>query len=165
MYAVESGTVAQVKANPDGYGAHIRLLSRANDDGILHEWTYGHMSYIAVKEGQKVEEGQYIGNIGNTGFVVSGETANGFWKANPYAGTHLHLGMRIMKHDRAGWKYEGYNRAITCMGYGNGFKGAVDPVRYLRDQSLLSTKIETKAREKGWSIYMKASLALRQAGR
>lgn len=123
IYAVEGGIVADVKDSPEGYGKHIRILSNGN------EWTYGHNSENFVKIGQRVEEGQHIANMGNTGFVVSGATP--YWKYNPYAGTHLHLGLRKYYESPAGWSYnlESYRAGVPTIqiyNYDNGFKGAID---------------------------------------
>jgi murein DD-endopeptidase MepM/ murein hydrolase activator NlpD len=128
MFAVEDGTICGVKTDLSGYGMHIRLLSKPDNKSVMRDWAYGHMSYIHVKDGDKVVAGQYIGNMGNTGFVVSNATGNGFWKANPYAGTHLHLGVRDVVHDKEGFKYSGYLRAIRCLNYNNGYKGRYDPL-------------------------------------
>jgi len=118
LYAVEGGLVVEVKNTPEGYGKHIRTLSNGN------EWTYGHMNDIGVEIGDEVKEGEYIGTMGNTGFVVSGATP--FWKYNPYAGTHLHLGLRKYKLSRNGFKYNDKAPAITVYDYENGFFGAID---------------------------------------
>lgn len=110
MYAVEDATVYAVKLNPDGYGKYVRLRTKDR------EWTYGHCSKIRVVEGEKVKAGDHIADMGNTGFVISGSTP--FWKVNPYAGTHLHLGLRLLKNG-------------VVQNYTNGYKGAVDPRPYL----------------------------------
>ena len=147
MFAVEDGTVLEVNNHPKGFGKHLRFLSTAKDaKGYQREWTYGHCSLIFVKVGDVVTAGQLIANMGNTGFVVSGATP--FWKNNPYAGTHLHLGLRLMKvKTRGGWSYAGSIIKHDVIGYNNGFKGAVDPAPYLvgADDNLVQpTIIELK---------------------
>lgn len=114
IFSVDEGEVVEVKESSGGYGKHIRILCKEND--VYAEWTYGHLSRIDVKVGQKVKGGEQIGLMGNTGFVVSGATP--FWKHNPYAGTHLHLGKRLFKE----WNGAGtYN-----ISYNNGkFKGSI----------------------------------------
>lgn len=73
IHAVASGTV--VTAGPlDGWG--FGNLTRIQHDGYM-SW-YGHQSSIAVRVGQTVSAGQYIGKVGSTG-VSSGD--------------HLHLGL------------------------------------------------------------------------
>ena len=47
MFAVENAVVARVKDDDTGYGKHVRLMSLSK--GLYREWTYGHMSFIAVK--------------------------------------------------------------------------------------------------------------------
>lgn len=131
MFAVEDGTVLEVKYSPDGFGRHLRFISNAKDaKGRYREWTYGHCQNIFVSVGSPVFAGQKIATMGNTGFVVSGATP--FWKNNPYAGTHLHLGLRLVKRPRSGgWSYEKSKIQIEVVDYGNGFKGAIDPRPYL----------------------------------
>lgn len=124
MFAVEDGVVSGTKSDPGGYGMHIRMLSK---DG-KREWIYGHMSFIAVKKGQKVTEGQYVGNMGNTGFVVSDSRGNGYWEANPYKGTHVHFALRLKKGEET-------------LNYNNGLLGYVDPIPYFLDPKKKSTKI------------------------
>jgi len=59
-----------------------------------------------------VKAGDEVQKMGNTGFVVSGATP--FWKHNPYAGTHLHLGVRDL------------NEQKRVMNYTNGTFGCYD---------------------------------------
>jgi murein DD-endopeptidase MepM/ murein hydrolase activator NlpD len=126
MYAVKSGIVWDVKHSPTGYGKHFRILHDRND-GFIEEWVYGHCSEIYVKDLQRVEEGQFTSLMGNTGFVVSGSTP--YWKHNPYAGTHLHLGVRLWKKwDGTGqFTYQvGDLKLVAIHDYNNGYFGAYD---------------------------------------
>lgn len=120
LYAVDEGYVSDVKDSPEGYGKHVRTKSSKFKDGKIAEWTYGHLSKIGVSKGQYVKVGDYIGDMGNTGFVVSSQNANGFWKYNPYLGTHLHLGVR-------------YYNAKGVLDYDNGYFGSVDFKHLLPD--------------------------------
>ena len=125
MYAVEDARVVAVKLDPKGFGKYIRLRSLKLHDGAYREWTYGHCSTIREVEGAIVKAGDHIANMGNTGFVVSGATP--YWKVNPYAGTHLHLGLRYLVPDEDGWSHSGDNIKYQVEDYNNGVKGAVDP--------------------------------------
>jgi murein DD-endopeptidase MepM/ murein hydrolase activator NlpD len=131
MFAVENGVVLEVKFERGGFGKHVRFLSDAKDEnGHQREWTYGHCHVIMVKVGDKVTAGQLLATMGNTGFVVSGATP--FWKFNPFAGTHLHLGLRLIKVvKRGGWSYPKSDIKLTVINSNNGFKGAIDPAPYL----------------------------------
>jgi hypothetical protein len=71
--------------------------------------------------------------MGNTGFVVSGNTP--YWEVNPYAGTHVHFGLRLYKDGQV-------------QNYDNGFKGSINPLPYFLDPKLKSTKILKLASEK-----------------
>lgn len=131
MYAIEDAYVVSVNNDPSGFGKHVRIISRREDSkGELNEWTYGHCHEIFVEIGQVVKAGDKIASMGNTGFVVSGATP--FWKVNPHAGTHLHLGLRKVKRDSNGWTYPGSKFKISVLNYGNGYKGAIDPLPLLK---------------------------------
>lgn len=131
MYAIEDAIVVDAKEEPDGFGKHVRIVGNIkNDRGYYHQWTYGHCSHLLVKQGDTVKAGQAIALMGNTGFVVSGATP--FWNANPYAGTHLHLGLREVKRPTTGgWKYPGSDVRISVVNSSNGYKGAINPVNAL----------------------------------
>lgn len=78
VIAVDPGTVLIARENFD-YGTTII---------IQHDWGrsyYGHLSTMAVKEGEQVAKGQIIGKSGNTGLST---------------GAHLHFGIRAKKFDR-----------------------------------------------------------------
>lgn len=124
LYAVEDAIVINVRTRTDGYGAHVRILSKETYDGANREWVYGHMSRIDVVPGQVVKAGDVLGAMGNTGFVVSGATP--WWEYNPYAGTHLHLGLRMAVRDDNGFKYHSQSPAIRILNYDNGYKGSID---------------------------------------
>lgn len=126
MVAVEDAIVVVVKDDPGGFGKHVRLRSSKKYAGAYREWTYSHCDTITVKEGSLVDEGEQIATMGNTGFVVSGATP--FWKYNPFAGTHLHLGLRFLVPSKTGWSHRGDNIKYDVKNYDNGFKGAIDPL-------------------------------------
>jgi murein DD-endopeptidase MepM/ murein hydrolase activator NlpD len=128
MCAVENGKVLEVKNDPNGYGKHLRFISTKRYDGLYREWTYGHCDNIFVKVGDSVAEGGLIATMGNTGFVVSDNTGNGFWSFNPFKGTHLHLGLRMVEKSPHGWSYPGSKIKIKVPNYENGYKGAIDPL-------------------------------------
>jgi murein DD-endopeptidase MepM/ murein hydrolase activator NlpD len=129
MFAVEDAKVTDVKNDAGGYGKHVRIRST---DG-KRQWTYGHCSNIYVTEGQLVKEGQFIAQMGNTGFVVSGNTP--YWEVNPYAGTHVHFGLRLYENGKV-------------KNYDNGYFGAIDPLPFFLDPTLKSTKILKLASER-----------------
>lgn len=129
LYAVEDGLVVEVKNSPDGFGKHLRFFARSGEP--WREWTYGHCAEIYVSIGQEVKKGDLIALMGNTGFVVSGATP--FWKYNPYAGTHLHLGLRLVEPDLSGWQYNPQTPKISVYSYDNGSLGAIDFAHLLPD--------------------------------
>jgi murein DD-endopeptidase MepM/ murein hydrolase activator NlpD len=129
MVAIEDAVVVDVDLNPKGYGKHIRIMSKTHVNGNYRIWVYAHCSKIHKVVGEEVKAGEVIALMGNTGFVVSGSTP--WWKTNPYAGTHLHLGLRIVRKSKNGWSYQGSDIKIEVNNYGNGYKGAIDPALYL----------------------------------
>ena len=132
LFACEGGTVTDVKDDPSGYGKHVRIRTKQDRKGIMRDWVYGHMHFIAVKEGQEIPEGKFIGTMGNTGFVVSDQKANGFWDYNPYRGTHLHLGVRdVVKKDGK----------ILALDYENGYFGRYDPLPLFAKPRALTTAL------------------------
>lgn len=124
IYAVEGGVVVDIKESPEGYGKHIRILADADGNGYCNEWVYGHASENLVKLGDRVTEGQMVQKMGNTGFVVSGATP--FWAYNPYAGTHLHLGLRLCRLNPVGFQYTPTSPKISVVDYHNGYFGSID---------------------------------------
>lgn len=126
MVAIEDGKVVEVKNDPNGYGKHVRFITSKSYNGLCREWTYGHCDDILVEVGMLVKEGEQIATMGNTGFVVSGQTP--FWSFNPFKGTHLHLGMRLVEKTAQGWSYPGSKIKIKVPNYENGYKGSVDPL-------------------------------------
>lgn len=73
--AAASGTVTSAGWNNGGYG-YLIIISHGN--GV--QTYYGHCSSIAVKEGQKVSQGDVIGKVGSTGRST---------------GSHLHFEIRV----------------------------------------------------------------------
>lgn len=62
LFASSSGTVTRAGWDPWGLGLHVRI-----DHGNGFETVYGHMSRVDVGYGQRVNKGQVIGLMGNTG--------------------------------------------------------------------------------------------------
>lgn len=62
IYATGKGTVIQADAKASGYGNHVRIKH-----GYGYVTLYAHMSKIKVREGEKVNRGDIIGYVGNTG--------------------------------------------------------------------------------------------------
>jgi murein DD-endopeptidase MepM/ murein hydrolase activator NlpD len=139
ILAVSKQKVCEVKNSPEGYGRHVRCI----DD--KYEYTYGHLSRLDVKIGQKIKAGQQLGLMGNSGFVVSGATP--FWEFNPFAGTHLHFGIRKFKPYSGSGSYNIQYQSKdkgTILGYTNGYKGSVDPMDELWSQTIDAIDKEIK---------------------
>jgi len=62
IYATGLGKVKRVTKKRYGYGYHVIV-----DHGYGYETLYAHMSEIKVRVGQKVQRGDIIGLVGNTG--------------------------------------------------------------------------------------------------
>ncbi|HKK43786.1 MAG TPA: M23 family metallopeptidase [Bacteroidales bacterium] len=66
VYATGNGTVKQVITSQRGYGKHILI-----DHGYGYTSMYAHLSGFNVRVGQKVQRGDVIGYVGNTGTSVA----------------------------------------------------------------------------------------------
>lgn len=75
IYAADGGEVVLVDLNHSRYGKYVRIL---HDDGTIT--LYAHMSECMVNEGDRVYQGQKIGEVGSTGYST---------------GDHLHFEVRI----------------------------------------------------------------------
>ena len=73
VLAAHVGTV-QVGSDPTGYGNYVRVV------GARMTTIYAHLSQIMVKDGDKVQWPDQLGNVGSTGNST---------------GPHLHFGLRI----------------------------------------------------------------------
>jgi len=135
ILATTDQTICSVKNDPSGYGRHIRAI----DDQYEH--TYGHLSLIIVKIGDTVKEGDVIGHMGNSGFVISGATP--YWKYNPYAGTHLHYGIRKFTELGSGIIYW-LGKKYYIADYPGDAGGAVDPVKIWEIEGVIEASEEEK---------------------
>ena len=66
IYATGDGKVFKVSKSKRGYGNHVVI-----DHGYGYKTLYAHMSKTAVKRNQKVNRGDVIGFVGNTGKSVA----------------------------------------------------------------------------------------------
>ena len=66
IIAPGAGIVKSVNGHGRGYGNHIVI-----DHGYGYETLFAHLSAINVHEGQKVERGQVIGKVGETGYATA----------------------------------------------------------------------------------------------
>lgn len=62
IYATADGTIKEAGYNTGGFGNHVVI-----NHGYGYQTLYGHMSRIAVRDGQSVKRGQVIGYVGNSG--------------------------------------------------------------------------------------------------
>jgi murein DD-endopeptidase MepM/ murein hydrolase activator NlpD len=62
IHATGNGTVVKVEMNGRGFGNNIII-----EHGYGYQTLYGHMSRIAARQGQKINRGDIIGYVGNTG--------------------------------------------------------------------------------------------------
>jgi len=99
IYAAHSGTVISAYETKSTAGNYIRL------DGKGFHTKYLHLDRILVKKGDKIKQGEQIGEMGNSG------SSSSF-----YMGIHLHFGYYHHKTD-----------------YNNGYKGATDPLPLIKN--------------------------------
>ncbi|PZF82939.1 peptidoglycan DD-metalloendopeptidase family protein [Jiangella anatolica] len=78
IYAADAGTVIEARWN-NAYGNMV-ILDHGIVNGQRLTTMYAHQADLMVTPGQRVEKGQYIGNIGSTGYST---------------GPHLHFEVRL----------------------------------------------------------------------
>ena len=124
------GKIINIKNDPSGYGRNVRILTDPDENGDCFLLAYGHLDEINpnLKIGDRVKDNQEIGKMGNTGFVISGNTP--YWGNAPAGkGVHLHFGTRACTTKRTPWILSQYN--IYVKDNDNGLHGYVDPMKYL----------------------------------
>jgi len=121
IYPVANGTI--ISKYNDIYGALVLILEHY--DSKTKKWyttLYCHMSSYApnMTVGKYVSSEQYIGYMGNTGYVVPKPT-----KSNPDAGTHLHLEVAPCRYgkDNNCSKWSAYTSFVELQAQNKGFKG------------------------------------------
>lgn len=87
LVACTDGNIYTIKTDPKSLGGLVIWLS----DGT-YIYGYGHLKEILVKPGQRVKAGDKIGTMGNTGFIISGNTKF-FGDAPAGKGVHCHFGI------------------------------------------------------------------------
>jgi murein DD-endopeptidase MepM/ murein hydrolase activator NlpD len=126
-----AGKIVDVKNTPEGYGRHIRLLTPADENGTFYELVFGHLDSVSAVIGESVISGQEIGKMGNSGFVISGNTP--YWGNAPAGkGVHLHFGVRECSLNKTDYEvgYSLGDSAYIKNGY-NGYAGYIDPMKFL----------------------------------
>lgn len=78
IYAADAGTVVEARWN-NAYGNMV-IVDHGVVTGQRLTTMYAHQAHLMVVPGQRVEKGQYIGNIGSTGYST---------------GPHLHFEVRL----------------------------------------------------------------------
>ncbi|WP_157553159.1 M23 family metallopeptidase [Jiangella gansuensis] len=78
IYAADAGTVVEARWN-NAYGNMV-IVDHGMVNGQRLTTMYAHQTDLMVQPGQRVEKGQYIGNIGSTGYST---------------GPHLHFEVRL----------------------------------------------------------------------
>ena len=66
IIAPGGGVVSSVNKNGRGYGQHLVI-----DHGYGYKTLYAHLSKINVREGQKIERGMLLGEVGATGYSTA----------------------------------------------------------------------------------------------
>ena len=129
ILAPHDGTIVNLDFQGAGYGNVVYLLSPAENRKHLLS-ILGHLTEKKlVVEGQQVKAGQVVGQMGNSGFVVSRDIT--YWgNSNPdKRGTHLHWTTKWLVEVKPGepsnTSFLGKNYKI--LNFNNGYSGAFDP--------------------------------------
>lgn len=118
IVACTSGTVISVATDPVRLGG-IACWIVTPDNKIMH--SYGHLQALLVNPGDDVTEGQQIGKMGNTGFIISGGTK--FW-GNAPAGRGVHCHINIVPLNPT---------TMEPINPNNGTRGSVDPTPFFTE--------------------------------
>ncbi len=140
-----AGEIVEVKNTPEGYGKHIRILTPAMEAGTCYESVFGHLDTIGVVIGEVVFNGKEIATMGNTGFVISGNTP--YWGNAPAGkGVHLHFGVRECSERDTGWitTYSS-GKKIYVKNFKNGFDGYINPMKFLDLPEDIAKSVQTIA--------------------
>ncbi len=72
IYAVADGVISLSQESYQGYGVTVQVEHTGLGDGQAVATLYSHMQYgsRAVEVGQRVTAGQFLGYVGNTGWIV-----------------------------------------------------------------------------------------------
>ena len=108
--------IAKIKVNLDGNNG--RMVTVTSPDGSFRT-KYMHLSNINVKDGQKVDESDKVGEIGGS-------------SAGKEFGGLVHLHYQIEKLNKETGEYEPYN---PTEGKGNSEKNIVDPQKWITNSS------------------------------
>lgn len=140
IIAPHDGRVVNVSIGGQGYGNHVEILSNVENDIAI--WSVlGHMTEnMKVQQGDWVNMGQQIGEMGNSGFVVSGGIV--YWGgSNPdKKGTHTHWTTKRMKpvdsfpSGQTGMEW--YGQRYLILNRNNGVSGAFDPRELFEETSV-----------------------------
>lgn len=65
VMAAAEGLVISIGWDPNGYGNYIKIQHPNNTETL-----YGHLNKVLAKEGDYINQGQQIGLMGNTGYVI-----------------------------------------------------------------------------------------------
>ncbi len=143
LYAIADGVVGAAVFQNTGYGHEIAVVSNYFRDEWQLVYFFAHMTeQQIVTVGQQVKEGDILGYMGNSGFVISGGSP--YWgESNPdHKGTHLHLKTWWVKEVPIGapsnTSYLGKNYLIKD--FGNGLDSSFDPETLYKPMTQISTQ-------------------------
>lgn len=134
-----AGTVIDVNDNPHGYGKHVRIKTDPDENGDYLLVTYGHGKNQCVSIGQRIEDGQKIAEVSNTGVVISGP--NIYWGNAPAnKGVHLHLNVHACNTSKGNMTSNFAGGSVLFKDYFNGYQGSIDPLTVLEAPDELKLK-------------------------
>ena len=118
IIASHTGVVRKVTfTTPMSTQGNGLTIEGVRDGDTLLMTTYWHLSEVIVKAGDAVSQGQVIGYMGNSGYVVGSDSS-------PFSGTHLHFMVYEYKNENGTWVLKGDNPLTG---------GVVNPSKWLED--------------------------------
>ncbi|ALQ31831.1 hypothetical protein ATC04_15630 [Arthrobacter sp. YC-RL1] len=153
IYAAADGTVLDSGTGIlAGHTGQIVII----DHGLLtgngsSDYTmtnYGHMSKIVVVPGQRVQAGQLIGYMGDTGNVT---------------GVHVHAGVRFKRKGSKSWKWASFHKWMRSKGITPGKTAPRRPVEASKPAGKTYRNLSLKNKSTGNDV-LAVSRALRSEG-
>ena len=122
VYASVGGKVVNARFGQYG-GNSITTITPISENCYL-AIVYAHLSTIIAKEGENVSEGQIIGKMGHTGEWCFG--------------THLHFALHLYSNPEPNTQQlsNPTGESFTRLNFNNGFKGALNPLFYLKESMM-----------------------------
>lgn len=133
ILAPHDGTIVEIKYSPEGYGNHIAIMSPEINGEVLVS-ILGHLTEKKlVILGQSVKIGDKVGEMGNSGYVVTNGIPKYGQSDLTKGGVHVHWTTRWYQRTNTGSVLNTFlGKSYLLLNRNNGFGGAFDPFEVLK---------------------------------